>query len=77
MKSPLSGPRLTERQENPARTETFSDGVFAVAITLLFIDVRVPTFPHEPSNAQMWSALGGIGSKLLIFAVRFVMIGSF
>ncbi len=77
MTSPLRGPRLTERQENPARTEAFSDGVFAVAITLLVIDVHVPTFAHEPSNAEMLSALGGIGPKLLIFAVSFVMIGFF
>jgi uncharacterized membrane protein len=77
VKSPSRGPRLTERQENPARIEAFSDGVFGVAITLLVIDIRVPTFPHEPSNAEMWSALAGIGSKLLIFGVSFIMIGFF
>jgi uncharacterized membrane protein len=77
MKSPLRDPRLTERQENPARIEAFSDGVFSVAITLLVIDIHVPTFAHEPSNWEMWIALGGIGSKLLIFAVSFVMIGFF
>jgi uncharacterized membrane protein len=37
----------------------------------------VPTFAHVPSNAQMWVALGDIGSKLLIFAVSFVTIGFF
>lgn len=77
MKSPLRGPQLTERHENPARIEAFSDGVFAVAITLLVIDIHVPSFPHEPSNGEMWVALGAIGSKLLIFAVSFIMIGFF
>lgn len=77
MKSPLRGPRLTERQENPARIEAFSDGVFSVAITLLAIEIHVPTFPHEPSNGEMWAALGEIGSKLLILAVSFIMIGFF
>jgi uncharacterized membrane protein len=77
MKSPLRGPRLTERQENPARIEAFSDGVFGVAITLLVIDIRVPTFAHAPSNAEMWRALGDIAAKLLIFGVSFAMIGFF
>jgi uncharacterized membrane protein len=77
MKSPLRDARLTERQENPARIEAFSDGVFGVAITLLVLDIHIPTFAHEPSNAEMWSALGDIGSKLLIFAISFVTIGFF
>jgi len=77
MRSSRRGTRLTERHENPARIEAFSDGVFSVAITLLVIDIRVPSFPHEPSNAEMWLALGAIGSKLLIFAVSFVTIGFF
>ncbi len=41
------------------------------------IDIHVPTFPHEPSNAEMLIALGAIGSKLLVFAVSFVTIGFF
>jgi uncharacterized membrane protein len=77
MKSPLRDARLTERQENPARIEAFSDGVFGVAITLLVIDIRVPSFGHEPTNSEMWLALGAIGSKLLIFAISFIMIGFF
>jgi uncharacterized membrane protein len=77
MKSPLRGTRLTERQENPARIEAFSDGVFAVAITLLVIDIRVPTFAHEPSNGEMWIALGAIASKMMIFAVSFLVVGYF
>jgi len=77
MRSPLRAPRLTERQENPARIEAFSDGVFSVAITLLVIDIHVPSFPHAPTNLEMWVALRDIGSKLLIFAVSFVTIGFF
>jgi uncharacterized membrane protein len=77
MRSPLRGKRLTERQENPARIEAFSDGVFGVAITLLVIDIHVPSFPHEPSNPEMWLALCGIWPKLLVFAVSFVTIGFF
>jgi hypothetical protein len=37
------------------RVETFSDGVLAVAITLLVLDMKLPS--DLPSDAALWSAL--------------------
>jgi uncharacterized membrane protein len=58
-----------------ARLEAFSDGVFAIAITLLVLEIRVP----PESNV---AALGGLGPALLQlwpsyagYVVSFVTIG--
>jgi uncharacterized membrane protein len=36
-----------------SRIEAFSDGVFAIAITLLILDVHVPTFAQGPLGAAL------------------------
>lgn len=53
------------------RFEAFSDGVFAVAITLLALDLAVPGPGHGPLGTQLtdrWPALAG-------YAVSFLTIG--
>lgn len=58
-----------------ARTEAFSDGVFAIAITLLVLDLKVPS-PADASDAS------GLVTRLLAewpgyvgYLLSFVMIG--
>jgi uncharacterized membrane protein len=51
-----------------ARLETFSDGVFAIAITLLVLEIRVP---EEPTL----HALGDLWSSYLAYGVSFLLIG--
>jgi uncharacterized membrane protein len=55
-----------------ARIEAFSDGVIAIAITLLVLDVRVP--PHEDVG-NLWRALGDLWPNYVGFALSFVIIG--
>lgn len=39
-----------------ARLEAFSDGVFAVAVTLLALEIGIPAFPGA-TNAALWRAV--------------------
>jgi uncharacterized membrane protein len=51
-----------------ARLEAFSDGVFAIAITLLVLEIKVPDVPTL-------DALGDLWSSYLAYAVSFLLIG--
>jgi uncharacterized membrane protein len=53
------------------RLEAFSDGVFAIAITLLILEVRVDQEPGESLAAALHHALPEIGA----YAASFLQIG--
>lgn len=53
----------------------FSDAVMAIAITLLALEIRLPTLPEGVTDAQLWSALSSIGSSYLGYAISFWVIG--
>jgi uncharacterized membrane protein len=59
----------------PERLMAFSDGVFAIAVTLLVLDLRLPSEATASGDAAVASALLAMGPKLLIFAFTFVVIG--
>jgi uncharacterized membrane protein len=52
--------------------EAFSDGVLAIAITLLVLEIRVPDVKHGESLAH---ALAQLWPKYATFAVSFITIG--
>jgi uncharacterized membrane protein len=57
---------------SPTRLEAFSDGVFAIAITLLVLDIHVPD-PTE--TASLAAALGAQWPSYVAYAVSFLTIG--
>jgi uncharacterized membrane protein len=56
---------------SPGRLEAFSDGVFAIAITLLVLDIRVP----PPGGGDLASELGAQWPSYAAYAVSFLTIG--
>jgi len=40
-----------------SRIEAFSDGVFAIAITLLILEIKVPPIDSVHSVDELWRAL--------------------
>jgi uncharacterized membrane protein len=55
----------------------FSDAVFAIAITLLVLDIRLPADISTDSNRALFLALTGIWPKYLAFFISFWVIGLF
>lgn len=55
----------------------FSDAVYAIAITLLVIDLRLPEGFGELDNAELRRMLVSIWPQYLSYMLSFVVIGSF
>jgi uncharacterized membrane protein len=64
---------MAEGQPN-ARLETFCDGVFAIALTLLVIDIKIPASDAIGTNRELWLALRHLVPSVLVFILSFVII---
>jgi uncharacterized membrane protein len=69
----MSGPN--DFTLSKGRLESFSDGVFAIAITLLILEVHLPAFRSPISGARQFHDLVGIWPQYLVYFVTFATIG--
>lgn len=56
------------------RVEMFSDGVFAIVVTLLVLELKVPTLGDNPSGMEMLMALALMKTKFTGFLLGFVFV---
>lgn len=63
--------------QNLDRLGALSDGVFAFAMTLLVLDLRLPTAAAVHSEHDLWRALGTLAPSLAMYLMSFLTLGIF
>ena len=63
--------RLIEK----VRLDALTDGVFAVAMTLLVIDLKLPENFHPASGAEFLHGLAELQTQFLVYVISFIVLG--
>lgn len=63
--------------ENTKRIETLVDGIFAIAMTLLVLNLNIPQLVYPVPDATMQNILIGLGPKLFTYALSFILLAIF
>ncbi len=58
----------TSRQSNPDRVVTFTDGVFAIIITILVLDIGIP---DDLASSSIGDAIGDVGPTFVAWVISF------
>ena len=59
------------------RIEALSDGIFAIVMTLLILEIHVPNLPPHAANIEVAPALLALWPKFVSYIVTFVSLGFF
>jgi uncharacterized membrane protein len=59
------------------RLAALSDGIFAVAMTLLVLDLRAPAVESVHNEHDLWRALVALSPRLLMYMMSFMTLGIF
>jgi uncharacterized membrane protein len=63
--------------QSAERLAALSDGIFAVAMTLLVLDLRAPVAEAIHNEHELWHALASLSPRLLMFMMSFMTLGIF
>lgn len=66
-----------ESEFSKLRLEMLCDGVFAIAMTLLVLELKVPALPRQAGSAEIWHALREHALTFVGFVFTFVLAGTF
>ncbi|ERR1700722_119589 len=59
------------------RLAALSDGIFAVAMTLLVLDLHIPSASQVHSERELFIALGALGPQWIAYGMSFLTLGIF
>jgi uncharacterized membrane protein len=68
-----SATAMRDQSKEVARIAAFSDGVYAIAITLLALQLEIPRGDH----VDVWAEVVRLAPSLLAFAISFAVIGAY
>lgn len=57
-----------------ARLEQLSDGIFAIVMTIIVFELKVPEFPIGASNLNIWHALVSMSPLFMSYILSFAML---
>src|SRR2546425_782379 len=63
-----------EKVMSTQRIEAFSDGVFAIIVTLLVLDLKVPDLPQQITNQETLQALFNLAPQFISFVLSFFIL---
>ncbi len=63
--------------ESTERIETLVDGIFAIAMTLLVLNLDIPQLVNPITDATLQNILFGLGPKLFTYALSFILLAIF
>jgi uncharacterized membrane protein len=59
------------------RIETLVDGIFAIAMTLLVLNINLPSIPGTVTDPEIWQYIINLTQELWIYAFSFLLLASF
>ncbi|ULH15175.1 DUF1211 domain-containing protein [Deinococcus sp. KNUC1210] len=60
--------------KGPSRIEAFSDGVFAIALTLLILEIKAPDIGEHGTSAALWAGLAHLWPSYLAYLLAFLTV---
>jgi uncharacterized membrane protein len=75
--TPPKGKTYPRGGEEFSRVLAFSDGLFAIAATLLVVGIAVPTIDDADSVGDLADALNDQSEEFISFAISFLVIGRY
>jgi uncharacterized membrane protein len=66
-----------ERGLNTSRIEALSDGVFAIVLTLMVFQIRIPNISTEAAPKELWPQLLRQWPEFYSYVISFLLVGIF
>lgn len=63
--------------KNIQRVEALSDGIFAIAMTILVLELSIPILGTIHTEGDLWLLVLSIAPKLLVYFMSFITLGLF